>query len=436
VKLETKREILSAVMEDFTAENLEALTEKGLDKLAETLEINWEDYKETPKCGEPVYSTDKEIFYIQYKDIKVIKVVTKMSDTSPLATREFSYEINEDARKFTPPGFVDVEQWIKSRVIPKNRAFVGQILSSVSLSDNPFEVVRVSFGLAVTDNYWIVPEWFTGTFAEYNLHENDFSEALALVAFTGHTQKIKALRSSPELSTDGMLAKCWRRINGKNILYKSGMSGAGNLGYEPYSEFYVWQIAAKMGLNAIQYNIEHFSEKLCSTCEAFTSVCKSFSPYSQYLGHHGLNEVIKNMKSLGFYEKFAEMLVLDAIICNSDRHLGNFGFVYNKESGFVDFAPIFDNGFGLLPQAYDKDWMSIENLEAYANDRISAFDISHTNILRAIITQKLKTKVSRLIKFKFTRHLHFNLEESRLILLEEYVQRRVREILVMPNASE
>ncbi len=62
--------------------------------------------------------------------------------------------------------------------------------------------------------------------------------------------------SSPELTTNGMLAKCWRRIDGKIYLYKAGTSGCANLGKEPYSEYYASQIAKTMGINQFSYNLK------------------------------------------------------------------------------------------------------------------------------------------------------------------------------------
>ncbi|MEY8389594.1 hypothetical protein AALC17_20470, partial [Oscillospiraceae bacterium 38-13] len=34
----------------------------------------------------------------------------------------------------------------------------------------------------LNDSFWVVPKGFTGTFAQYNLYENRFSEILSLVA--------------------------------------------------------------------------------------------------------------------------------------------------------------------------------------------------------------------------------------------------------------
>lgn len=58
-------------------------------------------------------------------------------------------------------------------------------------------------------------------------------------------------------------------------------------------------------------------------------------------------------------ETFWDMFVVDALIGNTDRHNGNWGFLLNKENGEVSFSPIYDCGSCLNPMLEDKQ---IENL--------------------------------------------------------------------------
>ena len=98
--------------------------------------------------------------------------------------------INEAQARLLP---LDMERigegiirWLERRVIPKNRAFVDEILKTLGLSRNDTKgIIDVCKGLSLNDSYWVVPESFEGTFSQYNLYENRFSEILALVAYTG-----------------------------------------------------------------------------------------------------------------------------------------------------------------------------------------------------------------------------------------------------------
>lgn len=169
---------------------------------------------------------------------------------------------NEEHRQLLP---LDMElsdagvlKWLQKRVIPKNRAYVAEILKTFGLSINDTKgIIDVCKGLSLNDSYWVVPGDFSGTFAQYNLYENRFSEILSLVAYTGIGQSDAAFTTSPELTTNGMLPKAWRFIEGKGIyLYKGGTFGAANTGNEPYSEFYASQVAQAMGLSAVPYELE------------------------------------------------------------------------------------------------------------------------------------------------------------------------------------
>ena len=181
--------------------------------------------------------------------------------------------------------------WLERRVIPKNRAFVEEILQSPGLRQNDTKgIFDVCKGLSLNDSYWIVPRNFAGTFAEYNLYDNRFSEILSLVAYTGVGQSPGAFSTSPELTTNGMLPKAWRFIDHDGIyLYKGGTTGASNTGNEPYSEFYACQIAKSMGLMAVQYDLDNWKGILASKCKLFTSPDTSFVPISRMVKSGGLS---------------------------------------------------------------------------------------------------------------------------------------------------
>ena len=192
-----------------------------------------------------------------------------------------SAEIIETYEKYKSFFPIDLEltntgllQWLKRRIIPKNRAFVQSFLAKLGLNINDTKgIIDICKGLSLNDCYWVIDDIFKGIYSEYNLYDNRFDHTLSLIAYTGYgdTQKSE-FASTPELTTDGMLPKCWRRMkDGKIILYKTGSSGTANAGNEPYSEYYTFQIAEAMGLKAVKYNLNQWKKRICSTCELFTS---------------------------------------------------------------------------------------------------------------------------------------------------------------------
>ena len=348
-----------------------------------------------------------------------------------------SVEILEIDDKYKSLFPIDLEQtnnglleWLKRRVIPKNRAFVESFLAKLGLSVNDTKgIINICKGLSLNDCYWIVEETFYGTFAKYNLYDNRFDLILSTIAYTGYGDTIRSdFASTPELTTDGMLPKCWRRINGKITLFKAGSTGA-NTGNEPYSEFYAFQIAETMGLNAVEYKLSKWKGKLCSTCELFTNKELSYIPTGRIVT--GWGAVIEYYKELGesYSESLIDMLIFDAVICNRDRHFSNFGLIVdNKTNEIVDTAPIFDNGLSLFNYAMEDD---LADIDAYAKTRLMATSQDFMAFATEVITKAQQQKLRHLINFKFKKHPSYNLPAKRLKIIEQFIQRRVRELLVI-----
>lgn len=330
-------------------------------------------------------------------------------------------------------------KWINRRVIPKNRIFVNKILSTLGLSrNNPKAIIDVCKGLSLNDSYWIVPDGFEGRFDKYNLYENRFSEMLALVAYTGVGQTHEAFTTSPELTTNGMLPKAWRLIENEGIfLYKGGTSGTANSGREPYSEFYASQIAEKMGLNSVHYDLENWKGMTASKCRLFTDINTSYIPIGYIAKSGNIRECIEYYESLGeeFSQHIRSMLVLDCVIFNEDRHFGNFGLLRDNHTGkIISPAPIFDNGMSLFCFADNDEYNDLEN---YSKTRLPAYDyITFEQLFKAVARPAQIKQLRKLINFKFIRHPNINLPEEHLKSIEKFINTRVNYLLSLRRASE
>lgn len=334
----------------------------------------------------------------------------------------------------TGPGIV---KWLEMRVIPKNRTFVDEILKTLGLSHNDTKgIIDVCKGLSLNDSYWVVPEDFEGTFAQYNLYDNRFSEMLALVAYTGAGQSRQAFTTSPELTTNGILPKAWRLIDGEGIfLYKGGTSGASNAGREPYCEYYASQVAETMKLNAVHYDLENWKGITASRCALFTDVDTSYIPIGRIVKTGGLKACLDYYEALGpeFSEQLRSMLVFDALIYNEDRHFGNFGVLRDNHTGEITApAPVFDNGLSLLCYAGRQDLETPGALRAYAATRTNPYGISFEDVCAEIMGAKQKDQLRRMMGFRFRRHPGINLPETHLQALETLLESRVRRLLSIP----
>ncbi len=346
--------------------------------------------------------------------------------------------VNEECRDLLPLGMElsgsGIAKWLKQRTIPKNRAYVNSFLSKCGLHINrPMNIIRVSKGLSLNDCYWVVEEGFNGTFEKYNLYDNRFSQLLALIAFTGYGSSVRtSLVSCPEFTTNGMLPKCWRRVNGTIRLYKGGTSGASNTGCEPYSEYYAAQIAEVMGINSVSYNLSKWKGELCSVCDLFTSKDYSYLPIGRMVTAGGMETVREYYQSLGkeYIDALNAMLVFDAVIFNTDRHFGNFGFmVNNKTNKITASAPLFDHGNALFNYAGRDDLATFAALEAYAATLMPCTYDDFTGTAKKALTPELREGLRHLLDFKFKKHPRYNLPDKRLKLLEQFVQKQARVLL-------
>lgn len=348
--------------------------------------------------------------------------------------------IDEDSKNLLPLDLTltpeGLSRWLRRRTIPKNRTYVHALLAKCGLHLNrPLSIINVCKGLSLSDCYWVVQEDNGDIFEKVNLYDNPFSHVLAELAFTGYGSSLRSsLFSSPEFTTNGMLRKCWRRINGKVYLYKGGTEGASNTGFEPYSEFYAAQIAAAMGISAIPYGLSLWKGVLCSTCELFTSKEYSYIPVGHLVTKGGMDAVRAYYESLGpeFTAALHEMLVFDAVICNVDRHFGNFGvMVDNRTNTIVSPAPLFDHGNSLFNFAGRDAWESDTALDAYIGTLAPSVYDDFLGTAKSVLTPELREKLRHLLNFRFKKHSRYNLPEKRLRMIERQVQKRASVLLSM-----
>ena len=363
----------------------------------------------------------------------------RFSATEDSNTPEIQILWQNDEHKDLLPLDLDVSsdgiaKWLKHRTIPKNRAYVHNFLSKCGLNLNrPINIIKVSKGLSLNDCYWVVEEGFNGKFSDFNLYDNRFSQILALIAFTGYGSSIRtSLASCPEFTTNGMLPKCWRRERGQIRLFKGGTSGASNTGNEPYSEFYAFQVAEAMGINAIPYNLSKWKGELCSTCDLFTSKDYSFLPVGRIVTTGGMKAVREYYESLGsdFVNALDDMIVLDALIFNTDRHFGNFGFLIDNKTNKISApAPLFDHGNALFNFAGLDDLSSEDTLKRYADTLLPCVYDDFVASAKKVLTPAHKEGLRRLLNFKFKKHSRYNLPNNRLKLIEKQIERRAKELL-------
>lgn len=347
-------------------------------------------------------------------------------------------DFDADAENLMPLGLSlsgdGIYRWLEGRTLPKNRRYARELCKRLNVSLNDTEALyRVGLGLSLNDSYWVVPEGFDGSFDEFNLYENGFSEALAAVAYCGIGDveaRERRVGLTPELTTSGNLPKAWRIVDGVRRLYKS--SSKGYYPGEPLSEALISDLASSMGMNSTAYWLDCWEEQRCSVCDNFATKDVSYVPFVVASGFDTFVGAAAFFAELGkaSFETFADMVVLDSLVCNTDRHYSNFGVLRDNRTGDVfSIAPIFDNGRGLFPNAAE---VSLQDLirEAELSSPVLSGIASFFELAERIIGDTQKEKLSRLQPIEIEKYpAEF---AKRIKAINEFVLQRRDALLELP----
>ncbi len=362
-------------------------------------------------------------FFLMNKDRKLL---TFQVHRSELGTLKFE-ETSRECGALLPIGFTDIQSWIAHRQAPKHRAHIEKLLRLCGCYDLE-GYIRVTYALNLNDTFWACPAALNLTWDQVSLFQNDFDETIAHLAFEGGMYGESFSTTSPEFGTSGSFAKCWIRENGRIYLMKQGSDGARNAGLEPYSEMYASELAAVFCRAYVSYQTEMFRGKLVSRCSLFTDESSGFvtiqAAARDIQDPEGL---LSYMEKYGAEDDFRRMIVLDALIINTDRHRGNYGMLFDTDTiEITGMAPVFDHNQALLPYAEEEDF---QNMDAYLAGRPTRIGEDFNEIAYGLLTPEIRSDLKNLTGFQFSRGRAYALPEERLLVLDRLVNTQIDRIL-------
>lgn len=188
----------------------------------------------------------------------------------------------------------------------------------------------------------------------------------------------------------GSFLKASSELGGRKIYYK--LSNYDNLrgvvGYESVNELIVDRLLTVLGIEHLHYQLIH-ADVLVDGKVLETWVCASENfrekgEDKQALDVYAGNERQDGESALDFCVRMGwgdyiwQMLVVDYLILNRDRHGANIEVLRNKKKKTVRLAPLFDHGLSLLcrcetPEAIEKyDVMADLPVQCYVGSRSAA----------------------------------------------------------------
>ena len=248
-----------------------------------------------------------------------------------------------------------LNRWWQSRSIPASRSGLRDALEILEVT-MPQVLIEKCLGLSLSDQYWICPAKQNLRWDEVNFFDHTFSEDVGNALFGRKSESARLNLMSPDNTSDGWLRKKWKIIDGRRCLMKGG---SGQVRQEPFNEVFASRLMARIGVtNFVPYTLVWEDDMPYSLCENFVtrdteligagSILQARKKPNHVSLYQHFSDCCEALGIPGYQESLNQMLTLDFLIANTDRHLNNFGAVRNAETlEWLGLAPIFDCGTSL-----------------------------------------------------------------------------------------
>lgn len=395
-----------------------------------------------------------EIIYLMKRNIKIARL-----DFEGKILRRFEVYIE----KQLPIGFknpmlpfeksfknviTSLDNWLQTRKIPNPRPGYAEIKSKLKLYDTT-KAMLDNYGLSLNDSYWFKKESDNIKWEDINFYTNTYSRELGDILLNPKGLSNSLNLISPDFTTNGEDIKRWCQINNESYLVKTNHTNeqvacnevfASNLCYLlniPHIEYKL----IRQNINiykgqekGFKSNIDIYENKEClfSICKNYCNESYSYVSAQTYIHtlkpatNETLYKEINSNKKLK--EKLENIIIIDYLIENIDRHLNNYGFIIDDYNNIVDMFPVFDCGNSMnyldrfhtdtndYSQMFQKKFEElldlVSNFKRFNLDRIKNIDDMFYKIYNQCnISNKEKDSILRLYKW-------------RILQLEEYIKKR------------
>lgn len=257
----------------------------------------------------------------------------------------------------------ELNHWFRGRGIPSWRKDVEHLLINLGVESSE-KLLDKAYGLSLSDQYWIKEAGNPISWEDINFFDHDFEYAGFLEAgLNSKRPRNKPTLYSPNNTTDGMLPKSWIIENGDRVLVKNTYTAYQQ---EPLNEWLASEISSRLGFDYCPYTVDVIEGKIVSKCKNFMTRNEELVPaYDIFYSEKKKNNVndfehyiavldLHNVPNARI--QLENMVVLDYLIMNQDRHLKNFGIIRDVRTlEWTRVAPIFDNGQSMCCDSPAKD---------------------------------------------------------------------------------
>ena len=245
------------------------------------------------------------------------------------------------------PGHESFEQWIKFRYCAQSNTFARSLRGRIFGQGNREKINSSTYMLSLTDCYWTKQDDDPVTFEQISPYYVSY--------WTGETEYKGG--SIPTLYIPGFVSKAWRS---DGHLYKEGSLGI-EIDCIDLCKFCYIPVEDGM-IKDDGIELVNFTSPDVMLVQADASGI--IDP--EYFNDQSIIDV--------FGIAGVQMLTIDAIIGNGDRHAGNFGFLQDANTGdYLGMAPLYDFDHALDDSSVNVSNVFLDSLlnlnnEEYSNE--------------------------------------------------------------------
>ena len=283
-----------------------------------------------------------KMYYIMNKDSIIGKIRIK---------KDNSIELVNHSK--LPKFLSDKNRWAKHRFGIKKRQSLLFSLDAAKY-ESLTEIYDTTYMVSINDTMWLKGIDSNTNWNDVNPYKNAINNKLADLCMYG-VDKLGQLRDkkhyrvpNPQITLDGTADKCVKRLNGKLVLQKIDIED-NRYGNRQHSEYVASEFRKLLKIPGVNYRIRVIKDYIMSECDVFTDENTGFiAAGDTKLGDCSIDELIEKLDDNGKLQ-INQMMILDALIINIDRHRWNYGFLFDNDTFEIKgLAPIFDNDMSLL----------------------------------------------------------------------------------------
>lgn len=326
-------------------------------------------------------SNENKTYILMMKDTPVLKFNFSEGFYAALDMKYIPFQL-KNAMSFTVPGQEHegmesaakinceaVMKFLANRMLSSGREYADKILRVLGKPQEQDLHTRANAALsfyAVTlqDNYWVCEENEQKSWKQVDLRQNPISEIVAEVALHGSRLSLHGEVHTPELTTQGTYAKCWKCEDGGLYLYKRGYKGD----TESRIEVEASNILDKCSVSHLGYEKAADRGVYCCKCKCMTDQRISMLHADEFISYCILGGLDWYKTALSIdSDSIYKMFIVDYLLSNSDRHNLNWGFFYDCDTmEILSCHPLYDHN-----NAFNEKIMKNDNAKSLVLDGVT-----------------------------------------------------------------